>query len=53
MSRINGEKARAAIAKKGRTAQREKDRAKLQELRTAAAATTEKKSDSRTEAKSK
>ena len=27
MSRINGEKARAAIAKKRRTAQREKDRA--------------------------
>jgi hypothetical protein len=27
MSKINGEKARAAIAKKRRTAQREKDRA--------------------------
>lgn len=27
MSRINGEKARAAIARKRRTAQREKDRA--------------------------
>ncbi len=36
MSRINGEKARAAIAKRNRTAMREKTRARLQELRAAA-----------------
>jgi hypothetical protein len=33
MSRINGEKARANIARKNRTAQREKDRARLAEIR--------------------
>lgn len=33
MSKINGEKARAAIAKKRRTAQREKDRTQLAALR--------------------
>lgn len=33
MSKINGEKARAAIARKRRTAQREKDRAKLAQIR--------------------
>lgn len=33
MSRINGEKARAALAKRARTAQREKDRAKLAMLK--------------------
>jgi hypothetical protein len=38
MSKINGEKARAAIAKRGRTAQREKDRARLAELKAAAPA---------------
>jgi hypothetical protein len=37
MSRINGEKARANVTKKRRTAQREKDRAKLASLRAAAA----------------
>lgn len=36
MSRINGEKARASVAKKRRTAQREKDRARLAELKKAA-----------------
>lgn len=36
MSRINGEKARASIAKKNRTAQREKDRARLAELKAGA-----------------
>jgi hypothetical protein len=35
MSRINGEKARAAIARKRRTAQRSKDRAKLASIREA------------------
>lgn len=33
MSRINGEKARAAIARRNRTAQRVKDRAKLAALK--------------------
>jgi hypothetical protein len=37
MSRINGEKARANVTKKRRTAQRQKDRAKLASLRAAAA----------------
>jgi len=37
MSRINGEKARSAIAKKNRTAQREKARVRLAELKKAAA----------------
>lgn len=37
MSRINGEKARANVTKKRRTAQRQKDRAKLASLRSAAA----------------
>jgi hypothetical protein len=36
MSKINGEKARAAIAKRNRTAQRQKDRARLAEIRSAA-----------------
>lgn len=39
MSRINGEKARASVAKKRRTAQREKDRARLAELKKGPAAT--------------
>lgn len=39
MSKINGEKARAAIAKKRRTAQREKDRARLAELKKGPAGT--------------
>lgn len=38
MSRINGEKARAAIAKKRRTAQRAKDRATLAAIRQPAGA---------------
>ena len=33
MSKINGEKARSAIAKRRRTAQREKDRAALAQIR--------------------
>jgi hypothetical protein len=33
MSRINGEKARANVAKRNRTAQRVKDRARLAEIR--------------------
>jgi hypothetical protein len=37
MSKINGEKARAAIAKKRRTAQRSKDRATLASARAASA----------------
>lgn len=42
MSRINGEKARAMIAKRNRNAQRVKDRLRLAEIRqnNAAAATT-------------
>ena len=36
MSRINGEKARANVARKNRTARREKDRARLAELRAGA-----------------
>ena len=39
MSRINGEKARAAIARKRRTAQREKDRILHAALKQGAAAT--------------
>lgn len=35
MSRVNGEKARAAIAKRNRTAQRVKDRARLAEIKAA------------------
>jgi hypothetical protein len=38
MSRINGEKARANIARKNRTAQREKDRARLAQIRAGAGA---------------
>ena len=37
MSKINGEKARASIAKKRRTAQREKDRARLAVIKADAA----------------
>jgi hypothetical protein len=50
MSKINGEKARAAIAKKRRTAQRAKDRAKLASIRAgapSAPASTDAKSDSK------
>jgi hypothetical protein len=42
MSRINGEKARASIAKRRRTAQRAKDRERLAALKAAAAPKTEK-----------
>jgi hypothetical protein len=38
MSRINGEKARASIATRNRNARREKDRARLAQLRQEAAA---------------
>lgn len=43
MSKINGEKARSAIAKKRRTAQREKDRARLAEIKAGGTAKTEDK----------
>ena len=43
MSKINGEKARANVAKKRRTAQREKDRAKLASIRAAKGEKTEAK----------
>lgn len=43
MSRINGEKARAAVAKRNRTARRAKDRERLAEIRTAAATTAREK----------
>jgi len=33
MSRVNGEKARANVAKRNRTARREKDRARLAEIK--------------------
>lgn len=33
MSRVNGEKARAAVAKRNRTARRVKDRARLAEIK--------------------
>lgn len=36
MSKINGEKARAAVTKRRRTAQRAKDRARLAELKSRA-----------------
>lgn len=36
MSRVNGEKARANVAKKNRTARREKDRARLAEIKAGA-----------------
>ena len=38
MSRINGEKARANVTKKRRTAQRSKDRARLAEIKAGAGA---------------
>jgi hypothetical protein len=41
MSRINGEKARSAIAKSRRTAQRVKDRTRLAEIRAAKTANSE------------
>jgi hypothetical protein len=50
MSRINGEKARAAIGKKRRTAQREKDRSRRAEL-TAAAQKAETPAPAKTAAK--
>ena len=45
MSRINGEKARANVARRNRTARRESDRARLAEIRANAAAKPETKSD--------
>jgi hypothetical protein len=39
MSLTNGEKARSALAKKARTARRAKDRARLADLKSAAATT--------------
>lgn len=45
MSRINGEKARANVTKKRRTAQRQKDRAKLASIR--AGATSESSTDAK------
>ena len=47
MSKINGEKARAAIAKRNRTARRLKDRSRLAEIKGAAP----KKSDAKTTTK--
>jgi hypothetical protein len=38
MSRVNGEKARANVTRKRRTAQREKDRARLAEIKAGPAA---------------
>ena len=38
MSRVNGEKARANVARRNRTAQRVKDRARLAEIKAAGAA---------------
>ena len=38
MSRVNGEKARANVARRNRTAQRVKDRARLAEIKAASAA---------------
>jgi hypothetical protein len=49
MSKINGEKARANIARRRRTAQREKDRARQAEIKTNA----EPKSSDKTEAAAK
>jgi hypothetical protein len=43
MSRINGEKARAAIARKNRTARRQKDRARLAEIKAGGAKPAEEK----------
>jgi hypothetical protein len=39
MSRVNGEKARANVARRNRTARREKDRARLAEIKANSAAT--------------
>ena len=38
MSRVNGEKARANVARRNRTARREKDRARLAEIKANSAA---------------
>ncbi|HEU4888640.1 MAG TPA: hypothetical protein VFV49_12205 [Thermoanaerobaculia bacterium] len=48
MSRVNGEKARANVARRNRTARRVKDRARLAEIKAASAET---KSDSNEESK--
>lgn len=41
MSKVNGEKARANVAKRNRTARREKDRARLAEIKAAKTAAPE------------
>ncbi len=43
MSRVNGEKARANVARRNRTARREKDRARLAEIKAASAVKAETK----------
>ncbi len=47
MSKSNGEKARAHVAKRNRTARREKDRARLAEIKAAAAAAPKEKTASK------
>jgi hypothetical protein len=47
MSRVNGEKARANVARRNRTAQRVKDRARLAEIKAASAARKEEKAASK------
>jgi hypothetical protein len=52
MSRVSGEKARANIARRNRTARREKDRARLAEIKAASAAkSTEKVAEKKEEKK--
>jgi hypothetical protein len=45
MSKTNGEKARANLAKRARTAQREKDRARLAQLKRGDTQTTQQSGD--------
>jgi hypothetical protein len=47
MSKINGDKARTAVEKRRRTAQRAKDRAKLAEIKSAAVHPAEKKTNAK------
>ncbi|HEX3069241.1 MAG TPA: hypothetical protein VHX14_11785 [Thermoanaerobaculia bacterium] len=47
MSKINGDKARTAVEKRRRTAQRAKDRAKLAEIKSAAVHPAEKKKNAK------
>lgn len=51
MSRVNGEKARANVARRNRTARREKDRARLAEIKANSAAKPSAKSEDKTEEK--